>query len=103
MSFSPQFSTKSSISINQALQTSSKLYNVPAILSKGNGKSKLIFDNDDVPLAQLKKQRCGQKTPTTSLFGIEMASLSITKLQNATPIKGPIYNFLNNPLLGTLG
>ena len=63
----------------------------------------MILDDDDVPFAQLKKQRCGQKTLANSLSDIEMAVLSLTKLQHATSVKGPVYNFLNSPLLGTLG
>jgi hypothetical protein len=63
----------------------------------------LALDDDDVPLALLKKQKCGYKVPSTSLSDIEVATISLTKLQHATPIRGLAYDFLNIPLLGTLG
>jgi hypothetical protein len=54
-----------------------------------------------VPLAVLKKQKFGYTVHTNSLSEMEVATLSLTKLQHAAPIKGLVYNFLNSPLLGT--
>jgi hypothetical protein len=62
----------------------------------------LTFDEDDVPLAVLKKQKFGYKALDNSLSDMEVAALSLIELQNDAPIKGPVYNFLNNPLIGTL-
>jgi hypothetical protein len=61
----------------------------------------LAFDDDDVPLALLKKQKFGHKD-STDLSNIEVAAISLTELQNATPIQGLVYNCLNSPLFGTL-
>jgi hypothetical protein len=62
----------------------------------------LAFDEDDVPLAILKKQKFGYKAPANSLCDMEVVALSLTELQHDAPIKGPVYNFLNSPLIGTL-
>jgi hypothetical protein len=102
VSLSSHSSTQSAIFINKALQLSPQSYTIPTIISKGKGKSKLPLD-DDVPLALLKKQRCGYKAPSTSLFDIEVAALFLTKLQHLTPIRGLVYNFLNSPLIETFG
>jgi hypothetical protein len=40
----------------------------------------LVIDDDDVPLAQLKKSRYGQKCSVTSLSNLEIAALSLTEL-----------------------
>jgi hypothetical protein len=102
VSLSSYSSTQSPIFINKALQLSPQSYTIPTIISKGKGKSKLPLD-DDVPLVLLKKQRCGYKAPSTSLFDIEVAVLFLTKLQHLTPIRGLVYNFLNSPLIETFG
>ena len=47
--------TKPLPTITIASPSDTPLYDVPAILSKGNGKSRLILDDDDVPLALMKK------------------------------------------------
>jgi hypothetical protein len=75
-------------------------YQVPAIFSKGRGKLKLIIDDDDVPLVQLKKLRYGQKDYVTRLLELEAATLSLTQLQHAFPVKGLVHQFLTNPFLG---
>ena len=62
----------------------------------------MAFDDDDAPLALLKKQKCGYKDSSSTLSDNEVA-ISLTNLQHATPIRGPIYNFLNTPLLRTPG
>jgi hypothetical protein len=80
VSLSSHSSTQSAIFINKTLQLSPQSYTIHTIISKGKGKSKLPLDDDDVPLALLKKQRCGYKAPSTSLFDIEVAALSLTKL-----------------------
>jgi hypothetical protein len=72
--------TKPSPTITNAPSSNSHLYNVPAILLKGKGKSKLILDDDDVPFAQLTKQICGQNSLANILSEIEMAALSLTNL-----------------------
>jgi hypothetical protein len=80
VSLSPQSSAQSSISINQALQSGPHSYTAPTIISKGKGKSKLALDDDEVPLALLKKQKCGYKVPSTSLSDIEVVTISLIKL-----------------------
>jgi hypothetical protein len=89
-SLSPQTSTQSTIS-----------YTIYAIISKGKGNSKLDFDDDDVPLALLKKQKCGYIDSSSPLSDIEVAAISLTNLQHATLIRSSVYDFLNTPLLGT--
>ena len=85
---------------SQVSNISASLYKVPAIFSRGKGKSKLVIDDDDVPLAQLKKSRCGQKDYVTSLLDLEMAALSLTELHHAFPVKGPVHQLLTSPFLG---
>jgi hypothetical protein len=89
-SFSPQSSPNSTIS-----------YTLLAIISKGKGKNKMSYDEDNVPLALLKKQRLSSTDYSSPLSDIEVAAISLTNLQHATPIRGPVYDFLNTPLLGT--
>jgi hypothetical protein len=78
-SLSPQTSPQSSIS-----------YNIPVIISKSKGKSKMAFDDDDVLLALLKKQKCGYTDLSSPFFDVEVAALSLTNFQHATPIRGPV-------------
>jgi hypothetical protein len=61
----------------------------------------MSYDEDDVPLALLKKQRLSSTDYSSPLSDIEMAAISLTNLQHATLIRGPVYDFLNTPLLGT--
>jgi hypothetical protein len=89
-SFPPQSSPTSTIS-----------YTLPAIILKSKGKNKMNFDDDEVPLALLKKQRSSSTDHTSPLSDIEVAAISLTNLQHAYPIRGPVYDFLNVPLLGT--
>jgi hypothetical protein len=89
-SFSPEVSPNSTIS-----------YTLLAIISKSKGKNKMTYDDDDVPLAHLKKQRLSSTNYSSPLFDIEVVAISLTNLQHATPIKGLVYDFLNTPLLGT--
>lgn len=55
---------------------------------------------DDVPLAQFKKSRYGQKDFVTPLSDLEAAAISLTELQHVFPVKGPIHQFLTSPFLG---
>jgi hypothetical protein len=61
----------------------------------------MSYDDDDVPLALLKKQRLDSTDYYSPLSDVEVATISLTNLQHATPIRGPVYDFLNTPLLGT--
>jgi hypothetical protein len=76
-------------------------YTLPAIISKSKGKHKMNFDDDEVPLALLKRQRLSSTEYTSPLSDTEAAAISLTNLQHAYPIRGPVYDFLNSPLLGT--
>jgi hypothetical protein len=62
----------------------------------------MVYNEDDIPLAQLKKSRLEQ-VYLESLYNLEIATLSFTKLQNTTPPKGLVYNFLTTPLHGSQG
>jgi hypothetical protein len=94
---------KSSISISHVLQTAPHPITVPAIISRNIGKSKLQIDEDDISLSRLKKQRCGHQAFDHAMSILEISAISPTVLQIATPIKGPVYNFLITPLYGTSG
>jgi hypothetical protein len=61
----------------------------------------MSYDDDDVPLALLKKQRLNSTDYSSPLSNVEVAAISLTNLQHATPIRGHVYDFLNTPLLGT--
>jgi hypothetical protein len=61
----------------------------------------MTYDDDDVSLAHLKKQRLSSTDYSSPLSDIEVAVISLTNLQHANPIRGPVYDFLNTPLLGT--
>jgi hypothetical protein len=71
----------------------------PAIISKGKGKAKFCLDEEDVPLAQLKRLKHVQPVSTNSLSELESAALSLTALQDDSRFNGPIQNFLQAPLL----
>lgn len=62
------------------------------------GKSKLVYNEDDIPLAQLKKARHEQQIYLEPLSNLEIATLSFIELQDAAPPKGPVHNFLTSPL-----
>jgi hypothetical protein len=57
---------------------SSLSFDVPAIISQGKGKSKLILDEDDLPLAQLKKLKTEKQVSDSSISDIESAAFSLT-------------------------
>jgi hypothetical protein len=63
----------------------------------------LILDEDDIPLAQLKKLKHEKQVPDSSMSDIESAAFSLTKLQGDPYFKGPIHKFLTSPLLGSHG
>jgi hypothetical protein len=61
--------------------SSSPPFSIPAIILRGKGKSKLILDEDDIPLAQLKKLKHGQQVSVNSISELESVALSLTELQ----------------------
>ncbi|KAE8037662.1 hypothetical protein FH972_010234 [Carpinus fangiana] len=63
----------------------------------------MVYNEDDVPLAQLKKSRLEQQVYFESLSNMEIAALSFTKLQDVIPPKGLVHNFLTSPLHGSQG
>jgi hypothetical protein len=91
--------TSSSVSPNP----SSICFAVLAIISRGKGKSKLILDEDDLPLAQLKKLKTERHISDSSISDLESAAFSLTKLQGDPYFKGPVHKFLTSPLLGSQG
>jgi hypothetical protein len=91
--------TSSSVSPNP----SSISFAVLAIISRGKGKSKLILDEDDIPLAQLKKLKTERQVSDSSISDIDSAAFSLTKLQGDPYFKGPVHKFLTSPLLGSQG
>jgi hypothetical protein len=86
-----------------SLISSSISFAVPTIISKGKGKSKLILDDDDLPLAQLKKLKTKRHVSDSSNSDLESAVFSLTKLQDDPYFKGPIHKFLTSPLFGSQG
>jgi hypothetical protein len=48
--------------------------------TKGKGKSKWYDDEDDIPLAQLKKSRYEDNIILDSLSNLEIAAYSLTQL-----------------------
>jgi hypothetical protein len=77
----------------------------PSLVShtRGKGKMKWFHDEDDIPLAQLKRSRRADSGSLDSLSPIEVAAYSLTQLQHAPPEFGPMFNFLNKPLLDFQG
>ena len=63
----------------------------------------MVYNEDDIPLAQLKKSRLKQQVYLESLSNLEIAALSLTELQDATPLKELVHNFLTSPLHGSQG
>ena len=78
-------------------------FSVPAIISWAKGKSKQFLDDDEIPLAQLKKMKYETPVPDTSILDIERAALSLTKLHGDAYFKGPVHQFLTSPLLNSHG
>jgi hypothetical protein len=67
--------------------------------SKGKGKMKWVeIDDDDIPLAKLKKSKYGESDLSMSLSPLEIAAYSLTQLQHAAPAIGPVQEFLVQPL-----
>jgi hypothetical protein len=91
--------TSSSVS----LISSSTSFAIPAIISRGKDKSKLILDDDDLPLAQLKKLKTERHVSDSSNSDLESTAFSLTKLQGDPYFKGPVHKFLTFPLLGSQG
>jgi hypothetical protein len=60
--------------------SSASPYPIPFILSRGKGKSKLILNDDDIPLAQLKKSKYRQHVSVNYLSELEFVALSLTEL-----------------------
>jgi hypothetical protein len=86
--------------------TNSLPFEVPAIISRGKGKSKLILDEDDLPLAQLKKAKTEKLVSNSSISDfsdVEGAALSLTKLHGDPFFKGPVHKFLTTPILDRHG
>jgi hypothetical protein len=87
-------------------QTSSLSFEIPAIISRGKGKSKLFLDEDDLPLVKLKKFKSEQLVSDSSISDtsdIESAALSLTKLHGDPLFKGPVHKFLTSPILDDHG
>ncbi|KAB8813784.1 hypothetical protein FH972_026740 [Carpinus fangiana] len=66
--------------------------------TKGKGKTKWYNNEDDIPLAQLKKSRYGQNVSIDTLTNLDIVAQSLTELQNAPPPKGPIQTFMVSSL-----
>ena len=66
---------------------------IPAILSRGKDKSKLILDEDVVPLAQLKKSQYGQLVSINYLSEFESVAFSLIELQDDSRFKGLVQKF----------
>ncbi|KAE7997367.1 hypothetical protein FH972_002008 [Carpinus fangiana] len=55
-------------------------------------------DDDDIPLAKLKKSRYEESVFSDSLSPLEIAAYSLTQLQNVAPSNGPVQDFMAQPL-----
>lgn len=72
--------------------------------TRGKGKSKLNFSNDDdILLALLKKSRYESFESIGSLSNLEMVALSFMELQDSPPLRGPIQAFMASLLYGNHG
>jgi hypothetical protein len=81
-------------------------FEIPAIISKGKGKSKLLLNDDDLPLVQLKKLKTDKQVSDSSISDssdIESAAFSLTKLHGDQFYKGPVHKFLTSPILDSHG
>jgi hypothetical protein len=87
-------------------QPSSPSFEIPAIISRGKGKSKLVLEEDDLPLVSLKKFKFEQPVSAGSISNtseIESAALSLSKLHGDPFFKGPVHKFLTSPILDDHG
>jgi hypothetical protein len=80
-------------------------FEIPAIISNRKGKSKLLLNDDDLPLVQLKKSKIEKQVlvSDSSFSDVEGAALSLTKLRGDQVFKGPVHNFLKSPTLDSHG
>jgi hypothetical protein len=81
-------------------------FEIPAIISKGKGKSKMFLNDDDLPLVQLKKLRTDKQVLDSSIsdiFDIEGAALSLTKLHGDQFFKGLVHRFLTSSIFDSHG
>jgi hypothetical protein len=78
-------------------------FEIPAIIFKGKGKSKLLLNDDDLPLVQLKKLKTEKQVSDSSFSDIEGAALSLTKLHGDQFFKGPVHKFLTTPIIDSHG
>jgi hypothetical protein len=81
-------------------------FEIPAIISKGKGKSKLLLNDDDLPLVQLKKLKTDKQVSDSSISDssdIESAAFSLIKLHGDQFYKGPVHKFLTSPILDSHG
>jgi hypothetical protein len=83
-------------------QTCPLSFEIPAIISRGKGKSKLVLDEDDVPLVNLKKHKSGQLGLDGSFSDstdVDRAALSLTKLRDDPLFRGPAHTSQTSSLL----
>jgi hypothetical protein len=59
---------------------------------------KWVEDDDDIPLAKLKKSRYKDSISIESLSPLEIAAYSLTQLQHAATSIGPVQEFMEQPL-----
>jgi hypothetical protein len=59
---------------------------------------KWVDEDDDIPLAKLKKSRYEDPVFIDSLSQLELAAYSLTQLQHAAPSVGPVQEFMKQPL-----
>ena len=96
------FSSPPPVTSNTAIPISTP-FSVPAIISRAKGKSRTLWDDYDIPLAQLKKMKYGTQVLDPSTLDVERAAFSLTKLHGDTLFKGSVNQFLNSPLLDSHG
>jgi hypothetical protein len=87
-------------------QTSPLSFEIPDIISRGKGKSKLVLVEDDIPLVNMKKHKSGQLVSDGSFSDstdIDRAALSLTKLRDDPFFKGPVHTFQTSSLLDDHG
>ncbi|KAE8124198.1 hypothetical protein FH972_019104 [Carpinus fangiana] len=80
--------------------TNVSMVTTPSLVShsRGKGNMKWIEDEDDIPLAKLKKSRHEDSAFIESLSPLEIAAYSFTQLQHATTSTGPVQDFMVQPL-----
>jgi hypothetical protein len=99
----PSLPKKHPYSSNPSTMLSLANSQCPTAQSRGKEKSKWYYNEDDIPLAQLKKSRYGQNVSMDTLSNMEIATLSLTELQDFVLPKGPIQTFMASSLLGLQG